>query len=59
MNVPYYLGEEGDHENVIIVYENPLNEEQMPSKIVVKSTLYGGHFCEIEPATYLFSPVGD
>ncbi len=31
----------------------------MPSKIVVKSTLYGGHFCEIEPATYLFSPVGD
>lgn len=58
-NYYYYFGEEGDNENVIIVYANPLNEEQMPSKIVVKSTLYDGHFCEIMPATYLFEPIGD
>ena len=58
-NFYYYFNDDGDNKNVIIIYANPLNEEQMPTKIVVKSTTYEGHFCDLAPATYVFEPLGD
>ena len=58
-NFYYYFNDDGDNKNVIIIYANPLNEAQMPTKIVVKSTTYEGHFCDLAPATYDFAPLGD
>ena len=58
-NFYYYFNDDEDNKNVIIIYANPLNEEQMPTKIVVKSTTYEGHFCDLAPATYDFAPLGD
>lgn len=58
-NFYYYFNDDGDNNNVIMIYANPLNEEQMPTKIVVKSTVYEGQFCDLAPATYLFAPIGD
>ena len=58
-NYYFYLGEEKDNENVIIVYASQLNDEGKPSKIVVKSTNEDFHPCELIAATYVFEPVGD
>ena len=58
-NYNFYLGEDGDKENMITVYANPLNDEGQPSKIVVKSNTGGFHPCDLKAATYVFSPIGD
>ena len=58
-NYYFYIGEEGDKENLITVFANPLNDEGQPSKIVVKSNMGGFHPCDLKAATYDFSPIGD
>lgn len=58
-NFYFYLGEEGDQENMVKVYANPLNDEGQPTKILVKTNTGGFHPCDLKAATYVFSPIGD
>ena len=41
------------------INQDQLNDEEKPSKIVVKSTNEDFHPCELIAATYVFEPVGD
>lgn len=58
-NYYFYLGEDGDQENMVVVYANEQNEEGYPSKILVKSNTGGFHPCDLKAATYVFTLIGD
>lgn len=55
-----FISEEGDMENVIIMYGKDLVEgTDDPKKLVYKSNGYMGHPCDVPVATYLWDAMGD
>ena len=55
-----FTSEEGDMENVIIMYGTEMIEgTDDPKKLVYKSTGYIGHACDVPVATYLWDAMGD